>query len=338
MYKAAPDALISIVVPCHNESANIDPFYAELTAVLNSLENKYEIIFVDDGSSDDTSAKVAALMAQDKRVQLVELVRNFGKEIAVTAGLNAAKGDAAITLDADLQHPPSLIPKLIMTWREGMEVVVGLRLENKSYAPTFKRWGSVIFYAIMKRVSDTEIRRGATDYRLLDRSVVDEFNRFTERNRITRGLIDWLGFRRAYVEFEPAKRVYGEAAYSYFKLIKLALNSFIAMSLLPLRIAGYLGGIITLLSGLLGAFILVENYILNDPLHFHFSGPAILGVVILFMVGVILVCLGLIALYIGTIHTEVMNRPLYVVRRQRRGRPELHDNISLSEQATGKRG
>ena len=321
-------ALISIIVPCHNESANIAPFYHDLTRVIDDLDDSFEIIFVDDGSTDDTLARAEALRSRDERVSVIELVRNFGKEIAVTAGLNAASGDAAITIDADLQHPPSIIPYLITDWQLGSEVVVGLRRDNKSYAPTFKRWGSRLFHLIMKRLSDTEIRRGATDYRLIDRAVIDEFNRFTERNRITRGLIDWLGFRRTYVEFEPVSRRHGEAAYSYLKLIKLALNSFVTMSMLPLRLAGYLGSVITILAGTMGTFIFIERYVLGDPLQLRFSGPAILGVVTLFLVGIVLVALGLIALYIGTIHTEVMNRPLYVARSKRSQHTELSDNLS----------
>jgi glycosyltransferase involved in cell wall biosynthesis len=332
MPKIAPQRLLSIVVPCHNESENLERLHSELTAVIDPLAHNFEIILVDDGSTDHTVAIARQLENRDERVRRIELVRNFGKEIAITAGLAAAHGDAAITIDADLQHPPALIPLLIEEWERGAEVVIGLRKESKSYAPTFKRWGSMAFHTIMKRLSDTDIRRGATDYRLLDRGVINEFNRFTERNRLTRGLIDWLGFRRAYVAFVPGRRKYGEAAYSYFKLFRLAMNSFITLSMLPLRLAGYLGMFITFFSGIAGIFIIIERYILDDPLRLHFSGPAVLGVFTLFLVGIILISLGLIALYIGIIHTEVMNRPLYVTRRTHRGTTQLADNIELTEE------
>ncbi len=313
--------LISLVIPCHNEAGNIEPLYLAIKEVLTHRLEPFEIIFVDDGSSDGTPSMLRELAGIDERVHVIELVRNFGKEIAITAGLNHASGTAAICLDADLQHPPALIPELLARWREGAEVVVGVRQTGRKHAPLLKRMGSGLFYKLMNAVTDVKIVAHATDYRLIDRVVIDEFNRFTEHNRITRGLIDWIGFRRAYVEFTPARRYAGEAAYSYIKLISLALNSFVSMSLFPLRAAGYLGLIIMLTSGPLGLFILIEKYLMHDPWHLNISGPAILAVIILFMVGIILVSLGLMALYVATIHTEVLNRPLYIARREGGRRP-----------------
>ena len=176
----------------------------------------------------------------------------------------------------------------------------------------------------MRVIAETEVVPNATDYRLIDRVVIDKFNRFTERNRLTRGLIDWLGFSRAYVPFIPAQRYAGNAAYSYLKLINLALNSFVSMSLLPLRLASYLGAAIIVFTVPLGLFIFVEKYALADRYGFSFSGPAILAVILLFMSGVILSALGLIAMYIANIHAEVMNRPLYVARRE-----QLLESLSL---------
>jgi glycosyltransferase involved in cell wall biosynthesis len=308
--------LISIIVPCHNEAENIRPLFKALAPVCEAERSHFEFIFVDDGSSDDTVDQLRHLANRDSRVRVIELVRNFGKEVAITAGLHACRGQAAICIDADLQHPPALIPELISKWRSGAEVVVGVLQTGHQHAPLAKRLGSGLFYKIMNALSDVEIVAHATDYRLLDRSVINEFNRFTERNRITRGLIDWLGFRRAYVQFTPALRHAGQAAYGYIKLVQLAVNSVVSMSLFPLKFAGYLGAVIMLLSGPLGLFIFVEKYMMHDPLHFSFSGSAILGVILLFMVGIILVSLGLMALYIATIHAEVMNRPLYVARRE----------------------
>jgi len=308
---------ISIVVPCHNEVSNIEPLHHALRTVLGEVNAEFEFIFVDDGSRDDTVAELYELASRDERVRVIELVRNFGKEIAVTAGLQAAEGEAAICLDADLQHPPALIPELISRWRDGAEVVIGVRRTGQRHAPLLKRMGSGLFYRLMNAITEVEIVAHATDYRLMDRVVINEFNRFTERSRITRGLVDWLGFRRDYVEFTPAKRHAGEAAYGYFKLVNLAINSFISMSLFPLKLAGYLGLLIMVFSGGFGSFIFVEKYLLSDPWHMNFSGPAILAVIILFLVGIVLVSLGLMALYVASIHTEVMNRPLYVVRRER---------------------
>lgn len=315
---STPKALISIVVPCHNEAGNIEPLFHALTNACVARDGHFEFIFVDDGSTDATVEILKRLADRANHVRIIELVRNFGKEIAITAGLNAAKGDAAICIDADLQHPPQLIPELIAKWREGAEVVVGVRRSGEKHAPIVKRLGSGLFYRLLNAISDVEVVAHATDYRLIDRVVIDEFNRFTERNRLTRGLIDWLGFRRAYVQFTPAQRHAGEAAYGYVKLVQLALNSFISMSLFPLKLAGYLGLVIMLISGPLGLFIFVEKYVMGDPAGLEFSGPAILAVIILFLVGIILVSLGLMALYIATIHAEVMNRPLYVARRESR--------------------
>lgn len=310
--------LISIIIPCHDEAANLKALQAAFAEVITGLPDTFEFIYVDDGSKDDTIARIRRLQAEHDNIRLIELTRNFGKEIAITAGLAAAKGDAAILIDADLQHPPALIPKLIEAWQDGAEVVVGVRQSGHGHAPLMKRAGSAAFYRLMNAMSDVEIRADASDYRLLDRVVIDQFNRFTERGRITRGLVDWLGFHRAFVEFVPAQRHAGTAAYSYGKLVKLATTSVLSMSLVPLRLAGYLGLIITLISGPLGLFILIEKYWLHDPMGLSFSGPAILAVILLFLVGIILMCLGLMALYIGTIHTEVMNRPLYVARPERR--------------------
>jgi glycosyltransferase involved in cell wall biosynthesis len=285
---------------------------------MKPLNYDYELLFVDDGSADGTGAALAKLAAIDERVHFVELVRNFGKEIAVTAGLHQAKGDAAIILDADLQHPPDLIPEFLAKWRDLAEVVIGVRRPSKDHTSLPKRFASATFYRILSLISSTPVTPRATDYRLLDRIVIDEFNRFTEHNRLTRGLIDWLGFRRAYVYFEPAKRYRGSAAQSYRKLFELALTSFVSMSFVPLRLAGYLGFIITAIAFPLGIFIFIEKYLMHDPWGLNITGTSTLAVLLLFLVGVILICLGLIALYIANIYGEVAGRPLYVVRKKRR--------------------
>ncbi len=311
----AEKRLVSVIVPVYNEAENIPHIYEALQQ-LQLDRYRFEFIFVDDGSSDSSPAVLYALEERDSAVRVIELVRNFGKEVALTAGLHAAQGEAAIMVDADLQHPPSLIPEFLAQWEQGVDVVVGVR-RNQSGDNLLKRAGSALFYWMLNRLSNVPVTPRATDFRLLDRAVVDEFNRFSERGRITRGLIDWLGFRRSHVYFDAPPRSSGRATYSYAKLIRLALDSVVSMSLVPLMLAGYLGATITLLAGFLGLFILIEDYVLDDPLGLNFSGPAALGVLILFLVGIVLVCLGLMALYIGKIHAEVANRPLYVARRTR---------------------
>ena len=304
--------LFSIIVPVYNEEKNISLFYAKIQLILKTLNYKWEIIFINDGSSDKSMLELEKIVEKDKQVKIIDFSRNFGKEVAVTAGINTCKGMACIILDADLQHPIEKIPEFIAKWEAGAEVVIGVREKNKGEG-LVKKIGSYFFYKMINLISSMEIVTRATDYRLLDRVVIDEFNKLTEKNRMTRALIDWLGFRRTYVHFQANERMYGKPTYSFWKLVRLAFNSMISFSLFPLTLAGYLGIIITFLSGLLGLFIFINRYITNN---LYFSGPAILAVVILFLIGIVLICLGLIALYIANIHAEVTNRPMYIVRKK----------------------
>lgn len=310
-------SLISIIIPVHNEEKNIPLVCDKIINVWNNLKHKYayEIIFVNDGSIDASPAILEKLSAQNKNIKYIEFSRNFGKELALSAGIFYARGDAAIIIDADLQHPPKLIPDFIEKWEKGAEIVIGLRNKNKGEG-LIKKFGSILFYKIMNFIGETEMLPQETDYRLLDKKVIAEFNRFTERNRIARGLIDWLGFKKDYIHFNANERINGEAQYNNAKLFRLALASFVSQSLFPLKFAGYLGIFITFFSGLLGLFIFIERYILNDPWGMSFSGPAILAVIILFLIGIVLSCLGLIALYIASIHNEVINRPIFVIRKK----------------------
>ncbi len=309
------DRMISIIVPAYNESKNLKRLHRELKEQLNDLEYEYEIIIINDGSSDKTQLAIGELQKRDSLVRSIEFVRNFGKEIALTAGLNNCSGDAAIMIDADLQHPVKLIPKFIRQWELGKEHVVGLRKATKG-ASWVKNTSSRLFYSILGTFAKVDLRSGYTDYQLVDRSVIDEFNRFTERGRITRGLISWLGFPVTFIEFTAEDRHEGQAGYSIIKLLQLATNSFVSLSLFPLRLAGYLGIFISAISGLLGLYMYFDRYIFNDPFGLNFTGTALLAMLIMFMIGIVLSCLGLVALYIGAIHNEVLNRPLYVVRKK----------------------
>lgn len=307
--------LISLVVPIHNEVENIPALYAALLRVSESLPSySWEFLFVDDGSTDNSVSLLETLAEKDSRINLIEFSRNFGKELATTAGIHSATGDAVLMLDADLQHPPELIPEFIKKWEAGAEVVIGVRLSNTREG-LVKRLGSKLYYSISNFISDTEILSKATDFRLMDRKVVDEFNKFSERSRITRGLVDWLGFRRDTVEFVAPARSYGVAKYSFTKLLGLAFSSFVSHSLFPLRFAGYLGITIIAISLPLGIFMFFSRYIFTN--FYNFSGTAILATILLFLIGIVLACLGLIALYIANIHTEVANRPLYVIRKKK---------------------
>jgi len=305
--------LISIVVPVYNEARNLGPFYEALVKAAGSLPYAFEFIFVDDGSHDKSVAILSALHKKDQRVRIVQLARNFGKEAAVSAGLHATKGDAAIIMDSDMQMPPSLMGEFITLWEDGAEVVVGVFASRNM--SRIRETGAKVFYGTMRAIAHTKITPHATDYRLLDREVVDTFNGLSERDRITRGLIDWMGFERAYVPFEQAPRLHGKPNYSFKSLIELAINSFTSYSMVPLKLAGYMGVLILLLSVPAGLFMFIERFVLNDPFHWGVSGTAFLAMMLLFLVGVVLACLGLISLYIAHIHTEVINRPLYIARR-----------------------
>lgn len=307
---------ISIIVPVYNEEKNIPLLSAELLNVFSSSPYNLEIIFVDDGSKDNSQKVIGDLVKKDEKIKSIEFSRNFGKEAATSAGLQYSVGDAVIVIDADLQHPTSLIPQFIQIWENGADIVIGLRTKNKGEG-FVKYFGSILYYKIINAISDTPIEPGATDFRLLDRKVVDEFNKFTERERITRGLIDWLGFRREFIRFEANKRINGTASYSFSKLVKLAISSSVSHSLFPLKLAGYLGVFTILISGISGLIIFVQRYIFNNVLNWSVSGSAQLAILIIFFIGIILSCLGLVALYVGNIQKETLGRPLYVVRSKK---------------------
>lgn len=306
---------ISVIIPVYNEEKNIPLMYKELKSVFSRFPSyNHEIIFINDGSRDASAQTVAALEAKDSHVRLLDFSRNFGKEAATTVGFHHATGNAVICLDADLQHPPHLIPQFIKAWESGHEVVIGVRTNNASDSRV-KKVGSHLYYKLINSMSRTEIIPRATDFRLLDRNVVDEFVSLTEHNRMTRGLIDWLGFKRFPIYFEAPERIHGEAQYSFWKLVKLAIESMIAHSLFPLRFAGYLGIFIMTVSSILGTVMFLDRYVF--PWNLHFSGPAILANIILFLVGLVLVCIGLLAFYIGHIYHDVQDRPLYIIRKRK---------------------
>lgn len=305
--------VLSIVVPVYNEARNLRPFYEALSVAANALPYSFEFIFIDDGSKDDSVAVLCDLQKHDARMHIVQLARNFGKEAAVSAGLHTVTGAAAIVMDSDMQMPPSIMGEFIARWEDGAEVVVGV-FSSRNMSRV-RATGAKIFYRIMRVIAHTKITPHATDYRLLDRQVIDVFNELPERNRITRGLIDWMGFERAYVPFEQAPRLHGKPTYDFRSLVRLAMNSFTAYSLVPLKLAGYLGVAILLLSVPLGAVLFADKFVLGDPFHWAPSGTIFLAVMLLFLVGVVLACLGLMSLYIAHIHAEVIDRPLYIARR-----------------------
>ena len=307
--------ILSIVIPCHNEAQNIDVLYSDIVQVLKSIHNyDYEIIYVDDGSTDSTAVKIRTLSKTNKNIRLIYLSRNFGKEIATTAGIHYADGDAVIVMDADGQHPPSYIPKFIECWEKGYNIVVGVRSSNEKEG-VVKKVGSKLFYVLFNFMSGTKIVPRSTDFRLIDRIVQQEFVRFTERNRITRGLIDWLGFESAYVFFDAPARIAGAATYRPAQLAKLAAHSFISLSLKPLFLFGWLGLFITFVSFVSAIFLISEQYLFGDPLQLGITGSGFLGVFISFLIGLVMMSQGMLALYLSHVHIQTQDRPLFVIDR-----------------------
>ena len=316
--RAVPE--LSIVIPVFNESEGIEEFHNRL--LLPELERTgmfFEVLYVNDGSTDATLELITQMSAGDERIRVASLSRNFGKEIATTAGLHLARGAATIVMDGDGQHPPSEISSFIDAWRRGAQVVVGIRTENNDEG-IVKRWGSKAFYALFNATSGAELVPRSTDFRLIDAEVREAFTHFSERQRITRALIDWLGFDRTYIEFAAPARIAGAASYSVRQLVRLAVNSYISLSLKPLYFFGWVGAIITVCSFAMGLFVGFEQFLLGDPLGLRFTGAALLGVFIAFLVGIVLIAQAMLAAYVAHMYEQTQGRPLFVLNRARSAR------------------
>ncbi|MBR0467944.1 glycosyltransferase family 2 protein [Candidatus Saccharibacteria bacterium] len=310
--------LLSIVIPVHNEEACIRGFLEdELLPVVKKIdEYDIQLVLVNDGSRDDTLyiLKKFAKQRGDK-VRLLSLSRNFGKEAALAAGMRYADGDAILTMDADGQQPPKLIPKFIKKWEGGAKVVTGVRDKFTKHG-LLQRVGSKLFYKLLRMMGNKYTVPGSTDYRIIDREVVDEYNKLSEHNRITRGLVDWLGYKQEYIEYTYGARMAGKPSYNLKKLFHLAVDSFISMSTTPLVVFGYIGIFITMISFMLGVFVIVNQYILGDPLQLYWNGAVQMSIFISFLVGLVLISQAITALYISHIHAETQGRPLYVIDRK----------------------
>lgn len=301
-----------VVTPCYNEADVVDLFYDQLKPVLRSVGGlQHRILFVDDGSRDGTLERLNALAARDPAVRVYSLSRNFGHQIALTAGLDAARGDAVILMDSDLQHPPALIPEMIRLWREGNDVVSAVR-KTTGDAGLFKRLGSRVFYRLINALSDTPVVTGAADFCLLSRPAHRALRRLPERHRFLRGMVSWIGFNRAFVFFDAPQRPAGRSKYTFLKMVQLALNATFSFSTTPIRMATQMGLFTILLSLLYLAFILV-CYFRDLPLA---PGWASIIFIVTFLGGVQLAFVGILGEYIARIFEEVKGRPLYLFKQK----------------------
>ena len=303
--------MLSVVVPVKNEEDAILPFVKRVGAVLDAVtaDGGWEILFVDDGSSDATLAAIVALNLSDARVRGLSLSRNFGKEAALSAGLDHARGSAVIPMDVDMQDPPEVLPEMVARWREGHEMVFGVRRSRTEDSLT-KRVTAGLFYRAHNMVSADKIPQNVGDFRLMDRKVVDVIRAMPERNRFMKGLFAWAGFRQAAVEYDRAERETGTTKYNYWKLWTLALDGITSASTVPLRIWSYVGAIVALFAIGFAGVLAVDTMMFGNAV----PGYASIMVSVLFLGGIQLISLGVLGEYVGRILTETKQRPLYVVR------------------------
>lgn len=298
---------ISCVVPCFNEAVNIDRLLPRLRDVLAVLGGAWEIVLVDDGSTDATPQRVRA-WSQSAGVRCIRLSRNFGKEAALTAGLRAARGDVVVMLDADLQHPPELIPRLLERWREGVDMVYAVR-ENRDDESRFKRAGTRLFYALVNAADRFDLPPDAGDFRLMDRSVVSALLALPERNRFMKGIYAWVGFNSAAVPYQPQQRASGGSRFDAWRLVQLSLDGLTGFTTWPLRAVSICGFVMALAGFAYGAYLTASYLLFGHPV----SGWTTIVVCLLFFLGVQLISLGIVGEYVGRIFEEVKARPLYIV-------------------------
>ncbi|MGP2526484.1 glycosyltransferase family 2 protein [Acidaminococcus sp. LBK-2] len=300
---------ISFVVPVFNEEENIREFYRRLTQVMAPLSYDYEILFIDDGSKDRTASLIRELAGKDPHVQGYVFARNFGHQLALTCGLDQSAGDAVISMDGDLQHPPEMIPELLEKWEKGYEIVQTVRKSTED-ATWFKSITSRLYYKLINSMSEVRITPGGSDFRLMDRKAVDALNRFRERARFIRGMVNNLGFRYTTLEFVAPPRFAGHSKFNLRKMLRFALDGITAFSRVPLRLALYVGCIAGLGSILLIGHVIYVKYIVQDAV----PGWTTLAAAEFFLGGVELIGIGIVGEYVGRIFDEVKQRPLYIIR------------------------
>ena len=308
--------IYSIIIPIHNEEGNIHPLHNKLSKVMNKLKKDYEIIFVNDGSTDNSLGKIKKLTEKDKKIKIINLSRNFGHQVALTAGLDYASGKAIITLDGDLQDPPKIIPLMIKSWEKGNEIVYARRKRRKD--SFFKKHSAILYYKLLNKFSETEIPRNVGDFRLIDRKVLDELKKMGEQSRYLRGMVAWLGFKSTYIDFDRPKRKTGKTNYNLKKIFKLGMDGVMNFSFLPLKMGLFLG-IASILAGLV--FL---TYMITDTLSSGIFGlyPLYkwLSVGFLMMFGLLFILIWILGEFIGRIYNETKKRPLYIIKENSFGR------------------
>lgn len=307
-------SLLSVVVPCYNEEESVELFYTELMkndAFFREKDIAVEVLYIDDGSKDRTVEEVKKLRQRDERVHLVSFSRNFGKESAMYAGLEKAKGDYVVLMDVDLQDPPSLLPEMFAYLEQGYDSVATRRVSRKG-EPPIRSFFARMFYKLMKRISKTEIMDGARDYRLMTRQMVNAILSMQEYNRFTKGIFGWVGFRTKWLEYENVERAKGETKWNFWKLLLYSFDGIMAFSTAPLMLASLMGVIFCVLAFVMIVFIIVRKMIFGDPV----SGWPSLVCIILMTSGVQFFCTGILGQYLAKAYMEVKKRPIYLVKEE----------------------
>lgn len=301
-------SLISVIVPCYNEESGLSVFYTELSNVINNIENySFEIIFIDDGSKDSTIEKILETSEIDPKVKYITFSRNFGKESAMLSGLRNSNGTFVVIMDADLQHPPKLLYEMISGIEEGYDSVA-TRRKNRKGEPVIRSYFSKLFYRIVNKTSKVNITEAATDYRLMNRKMVDAVLEISEYNRFTKGIFEWVGFKTKWIEIDNVERVAGETTWSFGGLFSYAIEGIVSFSVAPLKISTLLGSIISLISFLYALYIVIRTLVFGIDV----PGYASLICIVLFLGGLQLISIGIIGEYLSRTYLEVKNRPNYI--------------------------
>lgn len=303
---------LSVVVPLYNEELVIGEMHRRLTEVLSQLDCEYEIVMVNDGSADRTVELAEEICAADPAVKLISFSRNFGHQFAITAGMDRCAGRAVVVIDADLQDPPEIIPEMVAKWREGYDVVYGVR-EKREGESWFKLVTAKMFYRLLKRLTSVQIPVDTGDFRLVDRRVLDQFNTMRERARFVRGMVSWVGFRQGEVRYVRHERLAGETKYPFRKMLTFAIDGLLSFSQVPLKMASTLGLISSGVSFVFIVYGLIQKYFFPEHV---IPGWSSLFSAILFLGGIQLICLGVLGEYIGRIYEEIKQRPLYIVEKE----------------------